>query len=96
MGQSDMRPVLKLAAVALLAAAFSPASGAPVVRTAAGTVEGIDKGAVEAFLGVPYAAPPVGAGRWKAPGAVSPWKAVRRASQFAPSCYQAIAKPWGP
>lgn len=91
-----MRLAMKAMVTALFAASVSPAWAAPVVRTAAGPVEGIDKGAVEAFLGVPYAAPPVGANRWRAPGAVTPWKAVRNTSQFAPACYQGIAKPWGP
>lgn len=81
---------------AWLVASASPIAAAPVVRTDAGKIEGVNKGAAEAFLGIPYAAPPVGANRWRAPGAVAPWKTIRPASQFAPACYQGIAKPWGP
>lgn len=87
---------LALTAVAMLLASSNPALAAPVVRTASGPVQGVDKGPVAAFLGLPYAAPPVGPNRWKAPGAVAPWKTVRQASQFSPACYQAVAKPWGP
>ncbi len=85
-----------LTGAALLLAALSPALASPVVQTASGPVEGASKGDVEAFLGVPYAAPPVGPNRWRAPGPVTSWKAVRPANQYAPACYQAIAKPWGP
>lgn len=85
-----------LTGAALLLAALSPALASPVVRTASGPVEGASKGDVEAFLGVPYAAPPVGPNRWRAPGPVTSWKVVRPANQYAPACYQAIAKPWGP
>src|SRR5271163_1795037 len=42
------------------------ASG-PQVTTASGTVEGKEDGAVRVFLGIPYAAPPVGELRWKPP-----------------------------
>lgn len=91
-----MRFAMKATTVALLAAAASPIWAAPIERTASGAVEGIEKDNAEAFLGVPYAAPPVGANRWRAPGKVTSWKGVRAATQFAPACYQGIAKPWGP
>ncbi|MCW5802967.1 MAG: carboxylesterase family protein [Deltaproteobacteria bacterium] len=38
-----------------------------------GTIHGVEQGATRAFLGVPYAAPPVGALRWKRPQPVAPW-----------------------
>lgn len=40
------------------------------------------------FKGVPYAAPPVGDGRWRAPGPVGAWRGVRAATAFGPSCPQ--------
>ncbi|HEX7760926.1 MAG TPA: carboxylesterase family protein, partial [Caulobacteraceae bacterium] len=60
--------MLAWAAVLSLAAAFgsAPAWAAPVVHTQAGDVEGVVKSAgVESFLGVPFAAPPVGELRWR-------------------------------
>lgn len=45
-------------------------------------------GKVQRFLGVPYAAPPVGALRWKEPQAVEPWEGVRDATQFGPRAMQ--------
>ena len=54
------------ALVVLLLASFAAASG-PQVKTASGTVEGKEDGAINKFLGIPYAAPPVGDLRWKPP-----------------------------
>ncbi|MBW4718825.1 carboxylesterase/lipase family protein [Saccharothrix obliqua] len=61
-------------------AAMAPAAGeAPEcaagteVRTADGPVCGIVRGDVTSWLGIPYAAPPVGESRWRAPAPVTPW-----------------------
>ena len=43
---------------------------------------------ITAYKGIPYAAAPVGALRWKAPVPVAPWKGVREATQFGPACVQ--------
>src|SRR5580692_162717 len=68
-------------------ALFAGASG-PQVKTASGTVEGKDEGAVRAFLGIPYAAPPVGNLRWKPPAAAASWTGVRKATEFGAHCMQ--------
>lgn len=81
---------------ALLTAMPGTLLAAPVVQTASGPVQGVERGNTEAFLGVPYAAPPVGPQRWRAPGPVASWTAPRDASRFAPACYQGLAAPWGP
>ncbi len=44
--------------------------------------------AVEMFLGVPYASPPVGSLRFMPPVTVSPWRTVRSADRFGPVCPQ--------
>jgi len=59
------------------------------VRTDAGAVEGATNAdGVRAFLGIPYAAPPVGALRWQAPQAVAPWTGVKQATAFGARCMQ--------
>lgn len=77
-----------IGALALCLSAF--AASAPHVRTAQGEAAGklIADGKVRAFLGLPYAAPPVGALRWKAPQPPAGWKGVRDATQFGPRCEQ--------
>jgi para-nitrobenzyl esterase len=67
---------------------------APVVATASGRVRGTTAGTIDEFLGLPYAAPPVGALRWRPPRPAARWKGVRDATQFGPHCPQA-AGPFG-
>src|SRR4051812_1330366 len=59
------------------------------VHTRAGALRGKRQGEVAAFLGIPYAAPPVGPLRWKARQPVSPWSGTRAALAFGPDCPQA-------
>jgi para-nitrobenzyl esterase len=66
----------------------------PIVGTADGTVRGVAHGAVDEFLGLPYAAPPVGALRWQPPQPAASWSGVRGATQFAPHCPQSPS-PFG-
>ena len=72
-------------------AAGAAGSGAsPIVRTEGGLVRGAAvPGGGDAFLGLPYAAPPVGNLRWRPPQAPAGWRGVRDGTQFAPSCPQA-------
>ncbi len=60
------------------------------LETEQGKVQGkvINDGKVRAFLGMPYAAPPVGDLRWKAPQPPAKWKGVRDATNFAARCEQ--------
>ena len=58
------------------------AGAGPVARTRAGQVRGRVGEGVEAFLGIPYAAPPVGALRWRPPQRAKSWRGVREATEF--------------
>jgi para-nitrobenzyl esterase len=61
------------------------------VKTDGGFVEGMNAASpgVRVFRGIPFAAPPVGELRWRAPEPVRPWKGVVKASEFGPRCMQA-------
>ena len=95
---------LPLAVVILAALAWAgvcaAAARAPRAPVADGELLGLREGGVNAFLGVPYAAAPVGVNRWRAPQPPRPWHGVRRARHFAPSCRQALTLrgigPWSP
>jgi carboxylesterase type B len=60
--------------------------GPAVVRTDRGAVRGAVTDEVERFLGIPYAAAPTGALRWKAPQPRAPWSGVRDATAFGNPC----------
>ena len=80
------------ASITLLLAPLPAQSDGPVVRVDGGQVRGAIAGDVLAFKGIPYAAPPVGSLRWRAPQPVAPWAGVRDASTFCSDCMQ---QPFG-
>ncbi len=65
-----------------------------VVATTDGAVRGVTTGTAEEFLGIPYAAPPVGPLRWRPPQPAARWPGARDATRFAPHCPQP-ATPFG-
>ena len=67
-----------------------------IVKTDAGEVSGSlnATGDVYAFKGIPFAAPPVGDLRWKAPQPVQPWAGVKKCVAFGPSPMQATPAPF--
>jgi para-nitrobenzyl esterase len=93
----------KIAALltALVVPAVAPAQAAlkQPVKIAGGTVSGVPgrTPSITVFKGLPYAAPPVGILRWRAPAPVVPWTGDRKADRFGNSCVQTIVterKPW--
>lgn len=66
----------------------SAASRSLTVPTDKGRVAGATKDGVDRFLGIPYAAPPVGSKRWQPPAPASSWKGTRSATAPGPRCMQ--------
>ena len=62
--------------------------GDPVTITGGRVAGNLLPSGVKAYLGIPFAAPPVGALRWKAPQPVLAWKGVRQALALPPACMQ--------
>ncbi|MEJ1097064.1 MULTISPECIES: carboxylesterase family protein [unclassified Pseudoxanthomonas] len=73
-------------------AARAPDPNAPVVRIEEGLIAGTQADGITRFFGVPYAAPPVGEFRWRAPQPLQPWTGTREARAFSPVCRQTV--PW--
>ena len=57
-------------------------------RVTGGKVSGTADNGITIFKGIPFAAPPVGPLRWKAPAPVKPWSGVKHADAFAHACMQ--------
>ena len=53
-----------------------------------GKVSGTTADGYQRFLGIPFAAPPVGDLRWKPPQPVEPWSGVKECTEFGPACPQ--------
>ncbi len=73
-------------------------TAAPQIKIDAGTLQGswvASAPHVAAFLGIPYAAQPVGNLRWKAPQPPPTWSGIREATKYGPACPQ-TASPWLP
>jgi para-nitrobenzyl esterase len=62
--------------------------GGPIIRTTEGPVQGFVNHGVNEFLGIPFAAPPVGALRWQPPQAREPWTQTLSATKFGSTCPQ--------
>ena len=84
-----------VAVLAVISATVARSGAAPTVRLHDGAVRGerIAGGEVDAFLGLPFAAPPVGPLRWRAPQPEAAWIGVRDASRFGPHCLQSHPFP---
>lgn len=79
------------AALLLLVGAWgqaAPATPAAVVKTESGALAGKREDGIDVYRGIPFALPPVGQWRWRAPQPVPSWLGVRDASTFAPACMQ--------
>src|SRR5689334_12834354 len=80
-----------LVAAAFFTLSFAAAGQVSTAKVTSGDVQGVVVNGVATFKGIPFAAPPTGALRWKKPQPVAPWAGVRAANAFAPSCMQDAA-----
>lgn len=91
---SSLLRTLAIAAFTLAASAAFAAPKNPVVATKEGAVRGVRSGGIDRYLGIPYAAAPVGDLRWQPPQPHGRWTGVRDATRFADHCPQG-ASPFG-
>lgn len=90
-----MRKFALLSSLALSMAYATPVAAQIVTaQVTGGTVVGSATKGLGVFRGVPFMAPPVGAKRWRAPQAVTPWIGTKITRAFAPACPQAPSHPF--
>ena len=85
-----------MTALIVATAGSAAQSDSSLVVTDRGAVRGIVGAGMRSFLGIPYAAAPVGQQRWRAPGPHAAWTGVRGATAFRSSCPQSATLLWQP
>ena len=90
--------MLRLAKFLAVAVLLLPAAGlrAAPVEVPGGAVEGVSDGGVLHYWGIPFAAPPVGDLRWRAPQPPKPWSGTLIADKFGHNCMQNPRPPGSP
>ena len=81
------------AILAIGVTSFTTSDDLSVVKTEAGLVSGTVKDDIHIFKGIPFAAPPVGDLRWKAPQPMQHWSGVKVCDKFSASPMQASPQP---
>jgi para-nitrobenzyl esterase len=85
--------ILVLAVFATMSLFSCKSENLKSVKVEGGKIEGTIENGIHVFRGIPFAAPPVGDLRWKAPQPVKVWDGIRRADTFGPSCPQMAMIP---
>ena len=87
--------LILLSALALAACASVPKN--PVLTVEGGQIQGVptDLPGVTVYRGIPFAAPPLGENRWRAPQPVVPWEGVRICDRFGHPPFQSTHYPGG-
>lgn len=88
-----MRWFLPVVAIAVLP--WMSAAAKTNVKVEQGVLTGTVEQGLRVYRGVPFAAPPVGDLRWRAPQPAAKWEGVRAAEKFAPQCVQSAFTPPG-
>ena len=87
-----MRTLSIAAATVCSCLSLMAAPPAPV-QVEGGMVEGVADGDLTVYKGIPFAAPPVGDLRWRAPQPVPQWDGTRKADRYAPACVPSMGTP---
>lgn len=74
--------------IAIAISAIAQAQTGVRVSTQNGVLEGTETSGIRVFKGIPFAQPPVGELRWKAPKPVEPWTDVRQCKEYGPNPMQ--------
>ena len=80
---------LIVAGLLMLSGCTQRAQDPTIVKTDTGAVSGINQSGIRVYLGIPFAAPPVGDLRWKPPAPVTSWEGVKAATAYGATCPQA-------
>ena len=83
------RNLITIAFALALAASGLAFAANDAIKVDGGLISGTTADGVRSFKGIPFAAPPVGDLRWKAPQPVLAWDGVRKCETFGPECPQA-------
>ena len=81
----------KVLTIGFLISAFAQIAFSQIqtAKVTGGEVRGVVTEGISVFKGIPFAAPPMGELRWKAPAPVKAWTGIRKADIFGPACMQA-------
>jgi para-nitrobenzyl esterase len=77
-----------LLALCIAAASWTSWAAVPTAKVEQGLLQGTIEDGLTVYRGVPFAAPPVGDLRWRAPQPAAHWDGARKADKFAPQCMQ--------
>ncbi|WP_321477544.1 carboxylesterase family protein [uncultured Paludibaculum sp.] len=83
-----VRPLFLFSTLSVMLSAAGLLAAADVVKVDTGRLQGMTREGVVAFKGIPFAAPPVGELRWRAPQPAKAWKGVRPAAEYGADCMQ--------
>ncbi len=86
--RNDWRRTIVAAGMMAMAMSITATGTAKPALTESGALGGVRNDGLTAYLGVPYAAPPVGELRWREPQRVASWTGTRKGRSFAPACPQ--------
>lgn len=83
--------IIFLVIVGFSAGSTQNGSETGIVKTDAGLISGFEQDGLSSYLGIPFAAPPTGDLRWRAPVQVEPWDGIKETKVYSDACPQPLA-----